>query len=266
MPEITVVITTHNKAESLKVVLWSLSLYAEPLRVIVCCDGGDGESTERVVDEAAKHLNCELLYAAKPGQTPQGAGNSRNVGIFAATTERVLIIDDDCLCLPKVIQIHAGVTKNMGLIGLRRHIKQSDWRAHFLPYCFQSDKIEALYDASSYVHVEDIRTIKGQEKELLSLNGTNHNTFHLNAWTCHVSYPVAAVKEIGGFNPRFVGSGCEDGELALRLQRYGVDMHFIASPPVYHLDHPVSPLQSDNYPYNRKIYDNTRKNASIVKI
>lgn len=58
------------------------------------------------------------------------------------------------------------------------------------------------------------------------------------AWTCHVSYPRAALLEVGGFDERFRLSGFEDLDLAVRLTRAGLaEWWALTTHRVQHIEH-----------------------------
>lgn len=51
-------------------------------------------------------------------------------------------------------------------------------------------------------------------------------------------WPIAAFKQIGGFNIDLWHGRCEDGELGLRAAFYGIPMGFVREARAWHVDHP----------------------------
>ncbi len=176
-----------------------------------------------------------------------GAATARNAGIKLARGRRLLFVDDDCVCPPGLLAVHAERGVGDALIGFRRHVK--GWEAT------RQDawELSAGHDAR-WRHLHSI------EKDCKA------NSPHLNCWayTCHLSVPAHAARAIGGFWEEMKGSGWEDREFALRLQRYGLCFDVLRAPMVSHLDHPQRPSQKDNVTRNRLLFSQTRDNATIV--
>lgn len=96
MPDVTVVIPTHNRAallsSTLRSVLWQTSVSFD---VIVVDDGSPGDATAEVVS-GLRDPRVTLLRNAHS----QGVSAARNRGIEAATSPWIAFLDDDDLWAP----------------------------------------------------------------------------------------------------------------------------------------------------------------------
>ena len=102
--DVSVVINTHNRAESLKVTLESLFHQMYKNFEVIVVNGPSTDQTEKVVSEYGKHiklLSCPV----------RNLSVSRNIGIEAASGEIVAFIDDDGIADPYwIADLVAGYT------------------------------------------------------------------------------------------------------------------------------------------------------------
>jgi glycosyltransferase involved in cell wall biosynthesis len=252
--DLSIVIPTHKKVESLLRVLDSLASQTckdFEVHVVQDCDERHALSERAVVEEAEGRggysVPAYLTWHCTGVVETAGAAAARNVGIIAATAPRILFIDDDCACPSDLVAAHAERGTGDALVGFRSHIKgwQSD-RTKPWEHAFESD-----VRWRHMVHIE---------------MAFQHNSPHLNSYvfTCHLSVPTYHAKGVGGFWEEMKGSGYEDREFALRIQRHGCRFALLRKPQVYHLDHPKSPLQNNNVKRNRDLFGVTVSDRSAV--
>lgn len=240
MPALTVVIPTAGHPDKLRRTLNGLAHQRMTDFEVFVCDDGRDDRTADVCCEFAGRL--DVLYSRT--QAGRGAGNARNRGIECAAAVRVLLLDDDCVPTPDVTAWHVGwADQPVGLLGLRRMVQPQ--HCHYLDDPEKLD--EAPWQPEARVSVP----------AMLKASRKPHPDYHKYAWTCHVSYPTHKLMEVGGFWEEFRGAGFEDLELALRLQRAGVELVPFDRPVVYHQNHPQSHHQSGNYRHNRARYEAT---------
>ncbi len=95
MSNVSIIITTHNRAAHLKDTLAALRVLQVPAGLnaeVLVVDNASTDATSRVVQEAIcpPDLPIRYLYEARKGQS-----NARNTGIAATRSESILFTDDD---------------------------------------------------------------------------------------------------------------------------------------------------------------------------
>jgi glycosyltransferase involved in cell wall biosynthesis len=97
-PDVSVVIPTHNRCESLVAAIESVlhQTTSVPYEVIVV-DNKSTDETPRVVERYAASANGRVRYVFEAGP---GISRGRNAGIRASRAELVAFIDDDCRAGP----------------------------------------------------------------------------------------------------------------------------------------------------------------------
>ncbi len=194
MPEITVVVASHNRALRLRWLLNALEeqdLDRDRWEVVVAHDSTDDGLTEALLE----HHPLAADGTLRGLRLAPGAGNSasrlRNAAWNAAQGELIAFTDDDC-------RPPAGWVRR-ALDAGRRHpgaIVQGTTRA---------DPDEAVEESGGYVHRQNIDPPSPQ------------------AETCNIVYPREVLARIDGFTehpPLAVG---EDTDLMLRARAAGVE-------------------------------------------
>lgn len=246
-PILSVVIASQGRPERLKRVLEGLAAQTDlRFELILVQDG--------VSLSVSPPSGFPLHLTSSDGS---GAARARNEGLRLASAQRVLVIDDDCVPHPEAVARHAKLAGNsVCAIGMR-------WR---IPL----NAVEALPGAP--VAWETLCGLsKGRDERhehiqrLKSRKAAPDRDDSNVAYTCHLSFPTASAKAIGGFWEAFPGSGFEDIEFALRLWRSKVFFELWDDFPVLHLDHPTCPKQVGNFNENRKLYFQTKQDRHIVE-
>jgi len=199
-PAASVVVCTYNRGERLSrtiAALFEQQVDGESLELVVVNDGSSDDTRAR-------------LDALQAGNTPwpvtvieqenAGSGAARNAGLAVARSPLAVFFDDDQTPEPGYLQVHLDAHREhrntpISVLGkcvyppesmttvLMRHIDES---ALILAYSRMVDG--QLYDWQRY-------------------------------YSGMVSTPVAALREVGGFDADFRAYGCEDADLGLRLQK-----------------------------------------------
>jgi glycosyltransferase involved in cell wall biosynthesis len=257
-PQLSVVIPTQNR-DSLPLVLDSLVRQStRDFEVRLCVDGPFIAPVEKLaVAYAQKGLFVAVHQVCDDLTRFLGAATARNVGLRAARGERVLFIDDDCVCLPELVATHLVYRDTpRAVIGLRRRIAREFWEKEWSTV--NLDRLDLV------PHRKEVRdsgsTIQRIKEHCLLPNGVRASQWF---WTCHASVPVAEARDIGGFWEQMGGSGHEDKEFALRLSRRGVRFSFMVEPYVLHLDHPMDGKQIGAVAVNKERYVQTLRNPHV---
>jgi glycosyltransferase involved in cell wall biosynthesis len=103
VPELSVVIATHNRAEMLRRCLDSLcEQTADPSSFeVIVADDGSGDGTAELVDGYPAPFELRQLRLQQGGQA-----RAQNIGIEAARGAAVLTLDDDVIASPTLIEAH----------------------------------------------------------------------------------------------------------------------------------------------------------------
>lgn len=97
---VSMIITTHNRADLLAPTLRRFAGLTKPAQLIVVDDGGS-DDTERVCDEAQSILHVEYIRLDHPGET--NCCWARNVGLKAAVCDEIVVCEPEVMFLTDVI-------------------------------------------------------------------------------------------------------------------------------------------------------------------
>ncbi len=208
MPELSVVIPTYNRLDTLQHVIPTLLAQTVPATSfeLLICDSNSSDGTrEFLAQVSAEHPNVRHL----PG-TYSGRAMARNAGIDAAQGEVVLFNDSDILADPQLFERHVAhhrAQRKVAVVGLEVQVKDLN------DYAFKRDHPEAR----GSLH-------KPTRKRLPWLYFLTGNASVRREDLLHV----------GRFDESFTGYGHEDLELGYRLERSGVSILYDAQAINYH--------------------------------
>jgi GT2 family glycosyltransferase len=198
MPDISVVVPTYNRLETLQHVLPTLlasDLPRERFEVLVC----DSNST----DGTAEYLSAVAAGAPNVHHLPgpySGRAAARNAGIAAARGRIVLFNDADILAAPDLLSQH-----------LRRH--EARERIAVVGWEVQ------VKDLQAYEYQRDRPEVRGHLHP-----PTRKRLSWLYFLTGNASVRRDDLLKVGCFDERFTGYGHEDLELGYRLQQAGIEI------------------------------------------
>lgn len=208
MPDISVVIPTYNRLDTLREVVPTLlaqDLPSERYELLICDSNSDDGTAEYLAGVRETHPNVRHL----PGPY-NGRAMARNAGIAAAAGAIVLFNDSDILASPDLLSVH-----------LRRHEERQNvavvgWEVQ-------------VKDLADYAYKRD----RPQERGHLHPPTRKRLTW-LYFLTGNASVERAKLLEVGSFDESFTGYGHEDLELGYRLQKAGVQIVYEPRAVNYH--------------------------------
>ncbi len=214
--QLSVVVPTYGRSEILNTLLGALeaqTLAKDRFELVVV---DDGTVPPIAIDTAAYSYPITLLRQANAG--PAAA---RNLAFEHARAPLVLILNDDAVPARDLLEGHVAAHRNAprktAILG-SFPFTQNSMRS---PFVRMLARTSLLFD---YVRMEDRGTYGWR-----------------NFWTCNISLPLAALREVGGFDGEtFREALHEDVELGYRLERNGWRVQYRAELVCEH-EHIVTP-------------------------
>ena len=207
-PEISVIIPTYNRADTLALCLQALakqSVSPETMEIIII-DDGSTDNTEALVSQEKLKIPQNIIYKK---QENAGANAARNLAIEMASAPLLFIINDDTIATQDLVARHLTFHRQhpeleFSLLG-KMTISPD------LPFSLFHD---LHHDAS-------FRLFEGKEE----LDWTAF-------FTCNLSVKTELLKQHGRFDPNLRWH--EDIELAMRLRPHGLRVFYDESALGYH--------------------------------
>ena len=195
-PELTVVIPTYNRLDTLRHVIPSLlasDLRPELYEIVVADSNSSDGTAEYLREVAAEHPNVRHL----PGPYT-GRAMARNAGIEAARGAVVLFTDADIVASRELLALHLThhrQARDVAVVGMELQVGSFE-------------EYEVLRD-----HQELRRPLHPMSRKRLSW---------LYFLTGNASVRKADLDRVGRFDVNFTGYGHEDLELGYRLEAAGI--------------------------------------------
>jgi len=231
----SLVITTYNRPDTLKLVLESALHQKHLPDEIIIADDGSEEATRNLIEQMADMNTVPIFHAWQP-DTGFRAAMARNRAIAMAKSEYIIMIDGDMVLHPDFIQNHLdaaekGTFLQGGRVLLNRTKTEEVLVSHKLTFSLFTKGIENRKNAVYSPFLSQLFS-----KKRYSLKGIK---------TCNFSLFRKDILAVNGFDNRFVGWGREDSEFVVRLLNNGVMRKNIKFAAIaYHLYHPENPRQS----------------------
>jgi len=196
-PDISVVIATHNRHDSLRRLMSHLAAQTLPagaFEVIVVDDGSEEPAGPRLAG-VPRPAGVRVLR-----RNQGGPAAARHDGVLAASGEYVVFVDDDMHLPPEFLAEHLALHR------------ANDGPTVVLGNILSSDRLDAMPLFERYHARQLARFRAGAVAGSIAMRGV-----HL--CTGNVSLPRAAYLDVGGFDASLRRS--EDRELGVRLEKAG---------------------------------------------
>lgn len=216
MPEISVIIPTYNRAESLKRTLKALAtqdLAPNRYEVIVVDDASSDDTGRIVRDFIAEHSLAQWQYL-RHGENG-GRPSALNSGILAAGAPLVAFIDDDLVPCRNWVSAHVA-----------RHQRETRPAAVVGKVSYPEDWIAK----SNLIRFRNSRYIGHNKDTARALAGTALSARYFAGGNSSLSRTTLI--EVGMFDARMRRG--QDGELAFRLQQKGLIFVYAADAAALH--------------------------------
>lgn len=211
-PELSVILCTYNRREVLdeSLAAWEAQTAPRGSFELVIVDDGSNDGTAKLLAERSYSVPTELVRRPNGGLAA-----ARNSGIAKARGQRLLLVNDDTIAFPNLVEEHLRAWRERGddalsVLGtfeqppraldnaLMRHLEQSNE-----VFCYGRMRAGAFYGWNRF-------------------------------WTCNVSVSAELVRRAGGFDESFRRYGCEDTDLGVRLEALGARVYFHGGARAWH--------------------------------
>jgi len=224
--ELSVVIPTYNRANTLRECLEYLQKQSTRDFEVIVIDDGSTDETKKVVTNFVKDSWLDLHYFY---QKNQKQATARNLGIQKAQGNIILFLGDDIFALPSLVENHLAVhntfpENNIAVLGY------TTWA----PFLEVNDYMKFLEWSGWQFHYEKIKRISAFK------NFSAYKEHHFKGkflptksqhWFFYTSN-LSLKKELllaESFDEKFKAYGWEDIELGLRLSKKQ-DLHLFYNP------------------------------------
>lgn len=236
---ISVIISTYNKPEYLRLTLASLQRQTDAhFEVIVADDGSDGR-TARVVEEEKIKFRVPVTHVWQPKKGFRLAA-VRNRAVEASHGSYLIFIDGDCIAPSDFVSTHRALAEHgWHVVGQRVLLSES-----FSKRLLSNSNIEQSVFPWSPAFILK-RFISGDINRLFAFANLPLGRYRYSqpkAWSrvrgCNWAMWADDYRAVNGSDEAFEGWGAEDTDLAIRLFNYGVKTKLgVCASRVLHLWH-----------------------------
>jgi GT2 family glycosyltransferase len=232
--DVAVIVPTFERPEHLRRALLSLRAQqgVDVDWEVVVSDDGSADGTAAVVDQLASTLEMPVRWLTQPhaGFCP---ARCRNRAIAASDGEYLVFIDGDCVVPPDHLACHlARRQQGFALVGAPLYL-DAEASARVSD---QSVREETFHRSLPRGYIAAL--VDRLHQLLRHPTRPKLSSGFFSAWR-------EDLERVNGFDQRFVGWGCEDDDLRLRLRRAGVRFRsLLPATRAYHLHHPPHPSRA----------------------
>ncbi len=215
-PELSVSFCTYDRAGVLpeSLAAFCRQLVPHGTYELVIVDDGSRDETAALLERIDFPVPVQRVQRANGGLAA-----ARNTGLELARGRLVLFVNDDTIAAPELVAEH-----------LRAHaaLAAAD-DSHPWAVLGSFEQPPAALDNLLLRYLE-------HSTEVFAYSAMRPEVDYdgLRFYTCNVSVPLAAVRAAGDFDTDFRHYGCEDTELALRLEAQGLRVRFVPTARARH--------------------------------
>jgi GT2 family glycosyltransferase len=228
-PEISVIISTFNKLNRLKITLFCLerqTIKKDRYEIIVINDGSE-DGTKEFLE--SHDFQCNVRFI---DQENHGQAYSRNRGVQIAKGNVIVFIDDDLITVNEFLKYHLNEhlkDSNQVILGRILRINLEDF----------DEVSQSIYKNYSY-GMEQINKFVKKDLYLDMVERVFEKNLDNIAWICFTGGNSSIRKDnliaCQGFDEQFFRWGPEDIELGYRLFKNGFKFKYCPAALNYHLD------------------------------
>jgi glycosyltransferase involved in cell wall biosynthesis len=251
-PTVALIINTADRPDYLSRVLRAVGNQTDSPDEIIIAEDGEGAETRELVCQWSlqQHTCCRHLTQEK-----EGFRRSRilNRAIARAGAGYIVFLDGDTIPHPDFVRDHRSLARPGFFIQGHRVLVRQRGSRWFGRGNFDQDRRQALFGGQLMGWKHVFRWLAPFKRVLRHLDGVRG---------CNLGIWRADLVRVNGYDESYVGWGCEDLDLAMRLIRTGtLRLDVRGRGLCYHLWHP--PADRSNLAANQKRLDEVaRGNAN----
>ncbi|MBI5431764.1 MAG: glycosyltransferase [Planctomycetes bacterium] len=211
-PELSVILCTYNRRDVLaeSLAAWEAQAVLPGAFELVIVDDGSNDGTSKLLAEREFRVPTERIRRPNGGLAA-----ARNTGIAAARGKRLLLVNDDTIAFPNLVEEHLVAVAERG--------------DPSLSVLGTFEQPASALDNVLMRHLEDSNEVFCYaDMQPGSVYGWNR------FWTCNLSVSAELVRRAGGFDESFRRYGCEDTDLGVRLEAFGARVLYHAEARALH--------------------------------
>jgi len=228
--EISVILTTYNWPEALRLTLRSVTRQSRMPDEIIIADDGSGQETARVIEEILKPSSLKWCHV---WHEHNGVRQSRikNLAVKNSRSPYLLFVDHDVVLHPDFVADHLAMAQSGLFLQGKRALLSETFTKKILNDCLFKEPgfwMRGLGNRKNTIRSTALgRLFAGPRNFQTSLRG------------CNLSMSTADFFKVDGFDETFDGSwGREDSDICYRMFHAGMQVRnlwFLALQ--YHLHH-----------------------------
>ncbi len=212
LPSVSLIITTYNWPQALKVTLLSVMKQTVMPDQIIIADDGSGEDTAMLIANMMKKFKGRLQHIWH-----EDIGFTRtiilNKAIKTVNTEYIIQIDGDIILHPRFVEDHLKFARPNSFVSgsramINSKISKSVLKHQITKLTFLSFGINHRFNGFRF---PPLIWLLGKPKMTIS-----------NLRGCNMAYWKKDFQRVNGYNEEIVGWGREDSELAARFINNGI--------------------------------------------
>ena len=253
---VSIIITTYNWPEALKVVIESVLDQTHMPDEIIIADDGSGKKTKDLIDKFERESNISIIHVWHEDKGFR-AGPIRNKAISKSTSEYIIQIDGDTVIEKHFVEDHISKSEHGRFIIGSRVLMNEELSRQVI-----GGSKSSISFFSKNIRNE-FNTLRVPSISILFNTPTrNIPKVIRSSHSCNMSSYRSDLIDVNGYNEDMVGWGREDSELAVRLVNNGLTKKRIKLAGIqYHLFHKENDRSRFNI--NDKILEDTVANKSI---
>lgn len=257
----SVIISTYNQPEWLRLVLHSYSLQTAKGFEIIIADDGSDERTKAVIKEFIEQSNINVIHV---WQEDNGFQKTKilNKAIVASNSDYLIFTDGDCIARKDFVETHLNLRrKNCALSGGYFKLNESISKDITIEdisqqNCFDKDWLISKGQSKSF-KLNKLTKSTAKAKLLNTLTPTKATFDGMNV-SCYKEDILA----VNGFDER-MQYGAEDREVGERMMNNGIKFLQVRYSTIcVHLFHQRPYKNEENLKLNNSIRKETKHNKS----
>ena len=226
---LTLIITTYNWPESLKLVLKSIESQTRVPDEIIIADDGSTVETRELVSKFQQDSELNVVHSWQEDKGFRVA-KSRNKAIVKSRGDYIILVDGDMILHRNFIQDHINNAQANYFVQGSRVFLTKDKSKKIL----DNRRVSFSFFSSGLKNRRNaIRS------NLLSKLFSSKKNYLKGVRSCNMAFFKDDCIRVNGFNEDFIGWGREDSEFIVRLLNSGINRKTLKFNAVqYHLWHP----------------------------